>query len=117
MRVNLEKLQRFNFTRREFIKSAAATTGAFVLAAYVPFLKGVAAPEAGPAQGIYDPNVFLKIDSDNTVTIISKHLEMGQGAATGLATLVAEELGADWSTVRFEVAPANPPLYNNLLFG
>jgi isoquinoline 1-oxidoreductase subunit beta len=42
---------------------------------------------------------------------------MGQGVATGLATLVAEELSADWSTVRFELAPNNPKLYNNLWFG
>jgi isoquinoline 1-oxidoreductase subunit beta len=61
--------------------------------------------------------VFLKIGADNSVTIISKHFEMGQGGTTGLATLIAEELGADWSKVRFEFAPNDPKLYNNLLFG
>jgi isoquinoline 1-oxidoreductase beta subunit len=37
----------------------------------------------------------LQITSDNSVTLISKHFEMGQGVTTGLATLVAEEIDAD----------------------
>jgi len=117
MRVNLDKLQAWDFSRREFLKSSAATAGAFVLGTYVPFGNEAFAQEAGPAQGVYDPNVFLKIGADNSVTLISKHFEMGQGVTTGMATLVAEELGADWSTVRFEFAPNNPKLYNNLAFG
>lgn len=83
-----------NPSRREFLKGAAAAAGVFVLGAYVPFMKRAFAQDAIP-QGIYDPNVFLKIGADNTVTIISKHFEMGQGVTTGLATLVAEELEAD----------------------
>lgn len=117
MRVNLSTLPLFDFSRREFLKSAGATTGVFVLGAYIPFSKAAVAQEGGPAPGAYDPNVFLKIGADNSVTLISKHFEMGQGVTTGLATLVAEELGADWSAVRFEFAPNNPSLYNNLLFG
>ena len=49
--------------------------------------------------------------------MIVKHLEMGQGPYTGLATLVAEELDADWAQMRAEGAPANTELYNNLAFG
>src|SRR5439155_21685316 len=110
-------LPMFDFSRREFMKGAAATAGAFVIGAYIPFSGEAYAQEGGPAQGVYDPNVFLKIGADNSVTLISKHFEMGQGVTTGMATLVAEELGADWSTVRFEFAPNNPKLYNNLAFG
>ena len=69
---------------------------------------------ARSAPGIFDPNVFLRIDADNTVTILSKHFEMGQGITTGLATLVAEELEADWSQMRVAFAPNDPKLYNNL---
>jgi isoquinoline 1-oxidoreductase beta subunit len=43
----------------------------------------------------------LRIGADGTVTVLSKHLEMGQGTYTGIATLVAEELDADWSKVFF----------------
>src|SRR5690606_7048222 len=60
---------------------------------------------------------FVRIGSDSTVTVLVKHLEMGQGPLTGLTTLVAEELDADWSQMRAEHAPSNPDLYKNLLFG
>lgn len=65
----------------------------------------------------FEPNAFVRISSDNTVTVIIKHLEMGQGTYTGLATLVAEELDADWSQVVPVAAPANATLYNNLFWG
>ena len=113
---NLAKPHAFDPSRREFLKSAAVAAGAFILGSYVPF-QNRAVAQGGPAQGVFDPNVFLKIGADNSVTIISKHFEMGQGVTTGLATLVAEELEADWSTVRFEFAPNDAKLYNNLLFG
>src|SRR5436190_15475616 len=64
-----------------------------------------------------DATGFIKIAPDNTVTVMIKHLEMGQGPYTGLATLVAEELDADWSQMRAEGAPANNDLYKNLAFG
>ena len=59
----------------------------------------------------------MRIGSDDTVTVIAKHLEMGQGTYTGLATLVAEELDADWSRVVVEGAPADAGRYNNLFWG
>jgi isoquinoline 1-oxidoreductase beta subunit len=51
------------------------------------------------------------------VTVIAKHLEMGQGAYTGIATIVAEELDADWTTVRVQSAPADVKLYANSVLG
>ena len=65
----------------------------------------------------WTPNAFVRIGADNTVTVISKHLEMGQGSYTGLATLVADELDAAWSQVRVEGAPADATRYNNTLWG
>jgi isoquinoline 1-oxidoreductase beta subunit len=49
--------------------------------------------------------------------VLSKHIEFGQGTYTGLATILAEELDADWSTVRVESAPADVSRYANLAFG
>ena len=72
-------------------------------------------PTAG--EGTFAPNAFLRIAPDNSVTVIAKHLEMGQGAYTGLATIVAEELDADWAQVRVESAPADAKRYANLAFG
>ncbi|GBU17691.1 MULTISPECIES: xanthine dehydrogenase family protein molybdopterin-binding subunit [Methylobacterium] len=74
-----------------------------------------AAPDLSkvPAQ----PNAFVRIAADDTVTVIVKHLDMGQGNTTGLATILADELDADWSRVRTEFAPADAKLYGNLLMG
>ena len=63
------------------------------------------------------PNTFLIIAPDSTVTVLCKHIEMGQGPLTGMATLVAEELDADWAQMRADHAPSNPALYKNLAFG
>jgi isoquinoline 1-oxidoreductase subunit beta len=77
-----------------------------------------AAAVAMPASGApFAPNAFLRIGADNRVTVIAKHLEMGQGAYTGIATIVAEELDADWAQVRVESAPADAKRYANLVFG
>src|SRR6516164_5899380 len=80
---------------------------------------GGAMAQTPPANGKVNiaPNTFLIIKPDHTVTVLCKHIEMEQGPFTGLATLVAEELDADWSQMRAEHAPSNPILYKNLLFG
>jgi isoquinoline 1-oxidoreductase subunit beta len=104
-------------SRRAFLGGAAAGTGALVVATYLPVGKaGAAAPptaDSGPAQ----PNAFVRIAPDNSVTVMIKHLDMGQGNTTGLATILADELDADWADVRVEFAPADAKLYNNLAFG
>ena len=71
----------------------------------------------GAATGPLAPNAFVRVGSDNLVTVICKHHEMGQGNTTGLASLVADELDADWTLVRTEYAPSDPKLYANLAFG
>jgi isoquinoline 1-oxidoreductase beta subunit len=103
-------------TRRSFLKRAGAASAALVLGVHVPPTDKTRAASA-LTSAVFDPNVFLKIDADNTVTILSKHFEMGQGITTGLATLVAEELEADWSQLRVAFAPNDPKLYNNLAYG
>lgn len=69
------------------------------------------------AQADFEPNAFVRIGIDDRVTVIIKHLEMGQGTYTGLATLVAEELDAAWSQIEVEGAPADANRYNNLFWG
>src|SRR6266850_219118 len=69
------------------------------------------------STGSFAPNAFVRIGSDDTVTVLVKHIEFGQGPFTGLATLVAEELDADWSKVGAEHAPADANLYKNLVLG
>ena len=59
---------------------------------------------------------FVRISPDNTVTVICKHVEGGQGVWTGLPAIVAEELDAAWAQMRVENAPAQVPLYGNTAF-
>lgn len=107
-----------NLSRRRFLQGGAGLTLGFCLPA-------LAAPLAGPGkagEGVvgpihFEPNAFLRIGTDNTVTVLSKHLEMGQGTYTGLATILADELDADWNRVRVEGAPADAKRYNNLFWG
>ena len=97
-------------TRRTFLKVSAGA--GLTLAVY----SGPAAAQSAAGKPA-DPNAFVRIGDDNTVTVIVKHLEMGQGTFTGLPTLVAEELDAAWSQVRAEGAPADASRYNNLAWG
>jgi isoquinoline 1-oxidoreductase beta subunit len=106
-----------NVSRRQFLQGSAGLTLAFALPA--------SAAPAGPGKAggevlgkmHFEPNAFLRIGTDGIVTVISKHLEMGQGTYTGLATMLAEELDADWNKVRIEGAPADASRYNNLFWG
>jgi isoquinoline 1-oxidoreductase beta subunit len=75
---------------------------------------GAALPEA-PADALA-PNAFVRIAPDGAVTIVVNHAEMGQGIATALPMLVADELDADWSRVRTEFAPVDAA-YNHTVFG
>ncbi|MDP1932682.1 MAG: xanthine dehydrogenase family protein molybdopterin-binding subunit [Gammaproteobacteria bacterium] len=102
-----------NISRRSFLKVAAGGTAGLVLG--VNF--GGVAAHAQAATDAMEFNAFVSISPDNTVKVLIKHLEMGQGVYTGLATCVAEELDADWSQVVCEHAPANTEKYANLLMG
>src|SRR5215470_13265664 len=73
--------------------------------------------QAGSGAAAFVPNAFVRVGADDIVTVLIKHIEFGQGPFTGLSTLVAEEMDADWSKVRAEHAPANVELYKNLAFG
>ena len=98
-------------TRRRFVQSTALA-GAALLVGFR--LDG---GQALAADDVFAPNAFVQIAPDGTITIIGKHLEMGQGSHTGLAVILAEELDADWSQVRVEAAPADATRYNNLRWG
>jgi len=104
-------------TRREVLKAAGsvATVALTIGFEWLGPSRRAAAVVASPA--VFAPNAFLRIGADGSVTVIAKHVEMGQGAYTGIATVLAEELDADWAQVRVESAPANVKLYANSVFG
>jgi isoquinoline 1-oxidoreductase beta subunit len=92
-----------NTSRRGFLKAASAGAAGLAITFYVPNVVR-AVPEA--AKPLPEPNAFLRIGKDGTVTVVLAHSEMGQGIWTGLAMLIAEELDADWSKVKSTHAPA-----------
>ncbi|MBA2351878.1 MAG: molybdopterin-dependent oxidoreductase [Betaproteobacteria bacterium] len=107
-------------SRRQFLKAGAAASAGLTLGFYLPASFAQAGPgkmAGSVADSSFAPNAFVRIGADDSVTVMAKHVEMGQGSYTGLATLVAEELDADWAKVKVEGAPADAKLYNNLAWG
>jgi isoquinoline 1-oxidoreductase beta subunit len=99
-------------SRRGFLQGTAASAAGLVIGFHVP----VRAAGGPPKPAAPPPNAFLRIGSDDSVTVMIAHSEMGQGIWTGLAMLIAEELECDWSKVRSEHAPA-APVYAHTGFG
>jgi isoquinoline 1-oxidoreductase beta subunit len=101
--------------RREFLKAGAALGGGLLISLYVPEF----VPAARAADSAVKPvalNAFVRIGSDESVSVISNHSEMGQGIYTSLPMLLNEELEADWARVRVESSPVEA-VYNHTVFG
>src|SRR6266851_2541312 len=103
-----------NLKRRHFILGSVGAAGALVIG-------WLAAPErrrlipstplaAAPGQTVL--NGWVKVSADNTVTVVMSQAEMGQGAHTGLAMLLADEMDADWNQVKLEQSTLDA-IYNN----
>ncbi|MFX4231519.1 molybdopterin cofactor-binding domain-containing protein [Aliarcobacter butzleri] len=96
-------------TRRDFLKNSTLLTSAFVIGFHLP-IKGMAAQLENKKE-IIEPNAFIKIDKDNKITFLLGQVEMGQGAYTGIAMCIADELDAFWDEIIFEPAPVKD-VYN-----
>lgn len=106
--------------RRRFLAVSSLGTAGFVIGCSDTRQQADAVAETNETAAPVvesDLNAFVRIGSDDTVTVIVKHLDKGQGVSTGLPTIVAEELDADWSQMRFEFAPSDVTRYANSLFG
>ncbi len=101
-------------SRRTFLKAGSVLGGGLVLGFFVPGANRLANAQA--AKPVYAPNAFLHIAPDNTVTVAVNRLEFGQGVNTSLPMLIAEELDADWSKMRGELAPAGG-VFKDPVFG
>lgn len=100
--------------RRSFLKGSASLGAGLVIGFHITPKSALA---QAPAPASFPPNAFVRIAPDSSVTVVSKHTEMGQGIYTGLATILAEELDADWSQVRTESAPVDATVYAHLMLG
>jgi len=101
-------------SRRQFLQTSGTVAGGLTIAFLVPATSRAAQTVAPAAP--FAPNAFLRIGSDDSITVLLSHSEMGQGIWTTLPMLIAEELDADWSKVRAEHAPA-APAYAHAVFG
>ncbi|MEO0344940.1 MAG: molybdopterin cofactor-binding domain-containing protein [Pseudomonadota bacterium] len=97
-------------SRREFVIGTAATGVGLSIGMTLPL-------SANAAQGSPEVNAWVVIDPDDTVTIRIARTEMGQGTATGLAQLVAEELGCDWDRVTWEYPTPGDNLKRDRVWG
>jgi isoquinoline 1-oxidoreductase beta subunit len=107
-------------TRRNFIRSAASVGGGLMLGIYLPIGKA-AGQENAPASAAKvapprAPSAFLHIAPDDTITLVTPSVEMGQGGHTALPMILMEELGGDWKRLKVEDAPA-AAIFNNPVFG
>jgi len=90
--------RRIRTSRREFMQVSLAAGGA-LLVSWGP------REVAGQTSGAFTPNAYIRIDPDDTVTVWSAQPDMGEGTKTSLSMLLVEELDAEWSRIRIELAP------------
>ncbi len=96
------------WTRRAFMTAGALAGGGLIVG--VAVRPGHRTPELAKFMQRDDEvmvDAWIKLLPDNSVTVIVPHVEMGQGSHTSMAMMLAEDLDADWSTVRVEEAPAH----------
>jgi len=103
-------------SRRKFLQTTALIGGGLVIGFHLPAFAKKIRNVGIPAAENFAPNAFVRIGKDNMITVIVNHSEMGQGAYTSLPMIIADELDADWSKVKFEAAPVDP-VYNHPGFG
>jgi len=109
MKPGFEGIAFQGISRRAFlISSGAAAVGI----AFGSFSKRIFA-QLEP----FSPNGWVRVGTDNIVTVYAPACEMGQGVMTAMPLLIAEEMDLDWGRVRVEQAPYNPKLFGNPLFG
>ena len=92
-------------SRRTFLKTTALSGASLLIGIDENRLLHGAQPLAA---GHFKPNVWIRIDPDNSVTLTIGKSEMGQGVRTSLAMLLAEELEADWTRIKLEQASPEP---------
>ena len=106
---------RAGLERRAFLKASVVASGGLLIGFHFPAIGALASAQPSSTE-TFMPNAFVRIGTDERVTVIVNHSEMGQGVYTSLPMLLAHELDADWSKVGFEPAPVDPK-YNHPAFG
>jgi isoquinoline 1-oxidoreductase subunit beta len=101
-------------SRRDFLQTGAAASGALMIGFVLP---GCATPGASSKVATAMPNSWVRVGSDNSVTLLCARSEMGQGVYTSMPMLIAEELEVDLAKVKVDMAPAGEPYINTMIGG
>ncbi len=91
------------FSRRNFLQVAGGVGATLILGCRL----GVAKTGSPATAPDFEPNVFIRIDSNGRVTLVAPRPELGTGVRTSLPMILAEELGVDWQGIVVEQAPAD----------
>jgi isoquinoline 1-oxidoreductase subunit beta len=89
-----------SLNRRDFLKMSSLASAGLILS--INFIDSKIAKASIDAPASFEPNVYLKIGSDNTIVIFSKNPEIGQGVKTSMPQIIAEELEVDWSKIEVQ---------------
>lgn len=105
-------------TRRRFVKLAGGGAGMVLGMQFLPgnawaFEPYPTGAEGMPNKTVINPQVFVAIDPDGTVTLTTHRSEMGTGARTSVPMVLADEMDADWSRVVLKQAEGDEPKYGN----
>src|SRR5437870_3905337 len=100
-------------SRRTFIATVSTAGAALVLGFYIESKFG----SGKTIQKDFRPNAWLKIGTDDLITVLVEKPELGQGSRTYTAMMIAEELEVEWSAIRVEQAPTIPSIYRGLRTG
>ena len=94
-----------SLTRREALKAGAA----FVLGFYLP-PRGLANSSVPADAEAFKANAWVRVTTDNRITLLTEIPEMGQGTRTANVMMLADELEVEWSSIQWEQAPTIPKL-------
>ena len=99
------------YNRRDFLKVTSSAGIGLIVGVVLPYKKRLIA--SGIAKDSFEPNVWIKIQSDNIINIVTAKSEMGQHIRTSIPMIIAEELEADWSHVNVVQAETHPDKYGS----
>ncbi len=108
-----ELAETMTLSRRSLLRAGALAGGGLMLTATLPGVARAAAGKSEPAA----VNAFVSIEPNGTITIIGKNPEIGQGIKTMLPMLIAEELDADWDSVKIVQGDTDAKKYGPQLAG
>jgi isoquinoline 1-oxidoreductase beta subunit len=108
-------LEATTLNRRTLLKAGALAGGGLVLTATMPMIARAATAASGAADATL--NAFVTVHPDNTVTIVGKNPEIGQGIKTMLPMLIADEMDLDWEQVRIVQGDSDAGKYGPQIAG